>query len=286
MTPCMVPDSPACPCGCGDYQVVWRYDAPPPGEVRFPSASGEYRRTVLRCTACGHFVSRHAMDLEGIYGGEYLDATYGEQGLERVFTRVTGLPPGQSDNEGRVRRVLHHADLLWSLAGRAGAPSLLDVGSGTAVFAFRMGQAGWRVTALDPDPRAVSHARRVAGVEGLCRDFALQGAPGRYDAVSFNKVLEHVADPVAMLARAAGLLNPRGFVYVELPDAEAACAHGREREEFFIDHHHAFSMASTAILAARAGFVAQRVERLREPSGKFTLYAFLTPQEQDASGME
>lgn len=226
------------------------------------------------------------MNLEGLYGGEYLDASYGEQGLERVFTRVTSLPPDQSDNEGRVRRVLRHADLIWDIKRSTGAPSLLDVGSGTAVFAFRMSEAGWRVTALDPDQRAVLHARRVAGVEGMCRDFALQGAPGRYDAISFNKVLEHVADPVTMLTRAAGMLNPRGFVYVELPDAEAACAHGQNREEFFIDHHHVFSMASTAILVARAGFIARRLERLREPSGKFTLYAFLTPRGQDACGME
>ena len=43
---------------------------------------------------------------------------------------------------------------------------------------------------------------------------------------------------------AQGLLGD--LVYVELPDAEGAALHGPGREEFFIEHHHVFSAASTA----------------------------------------
>jgi hypothetical protein len=89
-------------------------------------------------------------------------------------------------------------------------------------------------------------------------------------------VLEHVPEPVPMLARAGAWLAPGGFVYVEVPDGEAAARDGAGREEFFIDHWHAFSAASLAMLASRAGFHAAAIERLREPSGKFTLRAFLT----------
>jgi hypothetical protein len=64
-------------------------------------------------------------------------------------------------------------------------------------------------------------------------------------------------------------------VYVELPDGEGAATDGPGREEFFIEHLHVFSMASMCLLAARAGFSVQLAERLREPSGKFTLYAFM-----------
>jgi hypothetical protein len=97
--------------------------------------------------------------------------------------------------------------------------------------------------------------------------------------VTFNKVLEHVEDPVAMLARSRDLLRPRGAVYVEVPDGELAARDpdGPNREEFFIEHLCAFSMTSLCLLAGRAGFVPVRAERLREPSGKYTLYAFLAP---------
>jgi hypothetical protein len=100
---------------------------------------------------------------------------------------------------------------------------------------------------------------------------------GRFDVVTFNKVLEHVADPVSMLARSARHLREGGFVYIELPDGEAALTEGPERQEFFIDHWHVFSAASLAILATRAGFRLQALERLHEPSGKYTLRAFLVP---------
>jgi 2-polyprenyl-3-methyl-5-hydroxy-6-metoxy-1,4-benzoquinol methylase len=134
---------------------------------------------------------------------------------------------------------------------------------------------GWLATALDPDPRAVEHARQTAGVEAVCGHFPGARLDGKFDLVTFNKVLEHVEDPVAMLAASGPLVAEDGFVYVEVPDGEAAAAEGPGREEFFIEHHHAFSAASLVLLAARAGFRVREMERLREPSGKFTLRGFL-----------
>ena len=78
-----------------------------------------------------------------------------------------------------------------------------------------------------------------------------------------------------MLRRAGPWLADGGLVYIELPDGEAASAEGFGREEFFIEHYHVFSASSIALLAARAGFRMLQVERLREPSTKFTLCGFL-----------
>jgi hypothetical protein len=65
-------------------------------------------------------------------------------------------------------------------------------------------------------------------------------------------------------------------VYVELPDT-AARRHpdGGGREEFFIEHLWVFSPESLKLLARQAGFEAVDVQQLREPSGKYTLAAFL-----------
>jgi hypothetical protein len=81
-----------------------------------------------------------------------------------------------------------------------------------------------------------------------------------------------------MLAAAHRWLAAGGFVYLEVPDGEAAAGAGPDREEFFIDHRHVFSPASLALLAARASFAVCAIERLREPSGKYTLRAFVTAQ--------
>jgi 2-polyprenyl-3-methyl-5-hydroxy-6-metoxy-1,4-benzoquinol methylase len=218
------------------------------------------------------------MDDTELYQEEYVSANYGKDGIRKAFERIVSLPPEQSDNVGRVRRILDFAaDHLVAPSGDGRAPTALDVGSGLCVFLHRMKAAGWDGTALDRDPRLVAHARDVVGVRGVCGDFATIESLGQYDLVTFNKVLEHVKDPVGMLARAAKCLNPGGFVYAEVPDGEAAVHEGPGREEFFIEHHHIFSAASLAVLAARAGFTVRVIERLREPSTKFTLRGFLIP---------
>lgn len=266
---------PACICGSDALETVFDYSAQPAGETRFPSLPDNYSRQVLRCRRCGHFVSRHVMcRTDELYSGEYNDATYGGA-LQARFERIVSLPPENSDNEGRVRRLVAYAAGYFADRGQDFQPSILDVGSGLCVFLNRLKREGWDCTALDPDERSAEHARQNAGVKALCGDFLTAHVAGEYDVVSFNKVLEHVLVPVAMLRKAAQVLKPGGLVYVELPDGEAAQECGPGREEFFIDHHHVFSMASLSILASQAGFRAEAVERLREPSGKYTLRAFL-----------
>jgi hypothetical protein len=266
---------PAVTCICGGHRLttVHMYWAPPEGEVRFPW-KGEYRREIFRCDVCGHYLSMHKMAAdEAFYEERYVSSTYGDaDGLRRAFERIVALDPSRSDNVGRVARINTFAAAHF--AGRS--PTVLDVGSGLCVFLHRMSQHGWRCTALDPDARAVAHARTIAGVEAVQGDFNQPVGLGRYNLVTFNKVLEHVVDPIAMLRRAADVVTDTGYVYVELPDGEAAAADaGFGREEFFVEHHHVFSLASAALLAARAGFRVIELERLREPSTKFTLRAFL-----------
>jgi SAM-dependent methyltransferase len=204
------------------------------------------------------------VELRDLYGGAYMDATYAGDRLQRTYERIMALAPERSDNTARVRRVL-------AQAGTAGR--VLDVGAGLGVFPARMREAGWDVTALDPDARAVAHLRERVGVEAVEGDFMAVALDGRFDLVTLNKVLEHVEDPIAMLARAAELAP---LVYVEVPDAEGAADDGPGREEFFIEHLHVFSMASLALLAARAGCRVQSATRLVEPSTKYTLTAFVT----------
>lgn len=272
-------EAESCLCGSRNFHGVFVYTAPPEGEIRFRfSSSAGYNRKVIRCGNCGHFLSIHEMNEGALYSGEYVNSTYSQDGLRKAFERITALPPEKSDNAGRVQRVLEFAGSYLTGPSRENRrPSILDIGSGLCVFLFRMKSAGWTCTALDPDQRAVEHATNVAGVEAVHGDFKKTRELGSHDAVSFNKVLEHVADPVSMLAKSALHLRPGGFVYVEVPDGEMAVADGPGREEFFIDHRHIFSAASLAHLALKAGFQLIHLERLREPSAKYTLRAFLRP---------
>jgi len=263
-----------CPCAERHLVPAFAYSTRPAGEIAF-GLDGPYRREYRRCMLCDHWFSHHAMDLSALYGGAYVDATYGD-GMRHSYERIMALPAERSDNFGRVVAVCDFAQRRFGDA--CPTPRLLDIGSGLGVFPARMKEAGWHCTALDPDPRAAVHAREVIGIEALTGDFLAlaNGNLGTFDVVSFNKVLEHVDDPVATLAASHRFVAVDGFVYLELPD-NAAAADGPEREEFFIEHHHVFSAASLALLAMRAGFRLLALEALREPSGKYTLRGFLEP---------
>ncbi len=268
-----------CLCGGRVFERAFEYTAPPAGENRFPGAPAErYHRTIERCPACGHYLSVHDMDLSELYSGTYVDSVYAGDKLRATFERIVSLPSEKSDNTGRVARIEGFAARHWR-GGREGR-TVLDIGSGLCVFAHAMKLQGWLATALDPDPRAASHARETVGVDAICASFPGAAIARQFDLVTFNKVLEHVEDPVAMLAASRPLVSAQGFVYIELPDGERAAQEGPGREEFFIEHHHVFSAASVALLAMHAGFDVLEMERLREPSTKFTLRAFLAPAER------
>lgn len=270
-----------CPMCGNELRCAWVYTSPPDGETPFDLGGAAYHRAIHQCRVCGHFVSICDFDLSRLYEGAYVDATYGRKGLHQTFERIIALPPEKSDNAGRVKRILEFANQslkLPCLEGRA--PRLLDVGSGLGVFPYRMRQAGWEVTAIDPDPHAVEHIRevgqQVGGIEVVCDDFMQTSQLGQYDLITFNKVLEHVIDPVEMLSKGVDYLNSQGYMYVELPDGEMASGSvGFSREEFFVEHHHIFSAASIALLLRAASRKPLTITRIQESSSKYTFFAYL-----------
>lgn len=264
----------ACPCDKRFLGTSIQFDERPRDETAFNLADQTYSRCYDRCAICGHWFSRHDLDLSALYSEEYVTSTYADaEGMASRFRRIMDLPVSKSDNANRVARIL-------KLTGGQAGLRLLDVGAGLGVFPAAMKAAGWIVLAVERDPRTVKHLRDVVGVTAIGEDlsFLAPENTGPFELISFNKVLEHVENPLAMLIHAKSLLAEAGSVYVEVPDGEQAAVGGRfsEREEFFIEHHHVFSMASLSMLAERAGLVATVVERLEEPSGKFTLWAMMS----------
>lgn len=258
---------PRCLCGGERWQSLFHYEAPPEGETHFSFSGHAYRRDIVRCLNCGHCRAVHTLPLDDLYRHPYTAATYGES-LGEAYQRIMALPPTGSDNASRVAN-------LTTRLGLGRGRRLLDVGSGLGVFVALMKQSGWEAVTLDPDERAVAHARAVVKVTAILADWQMAPPAGQYDLVTFNKVLEHVTDPVSFLSRARSVLAPSGAVYVEVPDGELAARDGPGREEFFVEHWHVFSALSLAYLSVTAGFRLEWLERVCEPSGKYTLRALL-----------
>lgn len=259
-----------CPlCGNHAWDRIAVFDRPQPSEKSFGIIS--FYRELWQCITCGLFVNRHDHDLSQIYNGAYRAGAYETQYGSR-FQKIMNLPYAESDNKQRVRRVIDYVR-----ARRPEAIRLLDIGSGMGVFPAGMSKEGWQVTAVDPDSENLRHLRALEGeitcIAGYFPDVEIED---QVDLITFNKVLEHIEPIVDTLAGASQFLANDGLVYVELPDGEAAVNEGPERQEFFIEHYYAFSIDAIALLARRAGLRVEKTERIKDPSGKYTLYAFMS----------
>jgi 2-polyprenyl-3-methyl-5-hydroxy-6-metoxy-1,4-benzoquinol methylase len=259
----------------GFFQV-FEYNNPPSLETVFNSIDiDSYYRQIVYCPTCLHMESIHEMNLEGLYLGEYNASTYvNSDGMLKAFNKTINLPKEKSDNFGRCSYINSfisekYPDTSLNLI------KVLDIGSGLGVFPWFMKQLGFNISALDPDPAAVTHIRNEVQVHCYLGDFLKLNIEEKFNIITLNKVLEHVPDPTIMLAKTSSLLIDGGYIYVELPDGECAVKDGMQREEFLIDHFHIFSASSLFLMANRAGFIVEKFDRLKERSTKYTLRAFL-----------
>ena len=132
---------------------------------------------------------------------------------------------------------------------------LLDLGAGDASFALLMRDRGWHVSATELDETVVK-TLRVAGIDArLASDDAPWPAP--FDAITCWHVLEHVDDPVALLARARRDLLPGGVLQVTVPNLASWQARLGGRHWFHLDvPRHLFHFTPQALtrLLERQGF--------------------------------
>lgn len=147
--------------------------------------------------------------------------------------------------------------VLAQLKGRGAA---LEIGTGTAAFLDKLGNAGFaELVGVEPSSAAIAAApahRKPWIREGIFeeKDFA----PASFDLICCFMTLEHVQDPGALVASAWRLLKPGGVFVGVTHDRRGLLNRllGRRSPIVDIEHMQLFSAASSRRLLQHNGYEA------------------------------
>jgi 2-polyprenyl-3-methyl-5-hydroxy-6-metoxy-1,4-benzoquinol methylase len=183
--------APRCPlCGSSAARLLYRFER-----------SRWIPGTVVRCAGCRVIFKQpsSAIPLAEYYDAGYAaldywnEAAASTRALERLLAGVMRVTPP------------------------AGA-TLLDIGCGAGSFLGLAKSAGYRVTGLEVNPQLAERAR-TTGAEIVVADIASMALGARrFDVVTAFDIIEHLLDPIDMLARCADLLVPGGHLAVYTPN--------------------------------------------------------------------
>lgn len=188
VSPARREEPPACVCGSRRYRTLFHgtYDRV---YVRL------YPYSVVECLSCGLARTLPVPDAAQ-YGDGY------------AMTTREGAFVGSPEDGWSAERA------AW-IAARAPGPRLLDVGCNGGNLVAAAAALGLQAEGVDLDPVATEWGRRLGR---RLHTGTLDELGGEYDVVVVAHVLEHVADPAAMLGEVARLLAPSGRAFVFVPN--------------------------------------------------------------------
>jgi 2-polyprenyl-3-methyl-5-hydroxy-6-metoxy-1,4-benzoquinol methylase len=187
----------------------------------------------------------------------------------------------QGSDEPTAKTILkaaRHAEGRLTMLSPWLAPGMriLDVGAGGGEFLAAAHRRGFEVEGVEPSAGYAAYAQRKYGIAVHPTPLAEADLGAKkFDLITSNHSLEHMRDPLAALRRMYDLLQPKGHLYISVPNL------GDERlspKRFFhAGHCYGFTYETLVMMAAKAGFAA--VER--QPFGRGTTLIFRRLPEPD-----
>ena len=191
----------------GRFDMTWM---PDPVLTRYHN----FRYDINRCGGCG-FLQPAGLPAESDY-------------FDRLYSKDRGTDWMELDFDTPYKDFFFHG-ILRDLARLlpANRRSVLDVGAHVGRFIYLANQAGWQAEGAELNPNAAAYAAKRTGLPVYKHDARQLIAQGkRYNAVTLTDVLEHIPNPVPLLADLRDLLTPGGWLAVKVP-----CGHNQLLKE-------------------------------------------------------
>lgn len=233
-------------CLCGEKQTTLLFQ------------SGLY--DVLRCTACGqvHIEAPRGAKRTGYYKEEDVQFYVNHQTM--------------------FRRLFHK--MLVFIRPYAPRGTIVDVGAGVGLFLDEARKIGYKVIGFEPSKASVVAAKTHFGIDLVNAEFRVTDG---VDIIVINHVLEHLANPDAVIRRCAKTLGQGGTLVIGVPNFGSfmrLIKRGKWQSLIPREHRWQFSLQTLDRLVLSHGFRRIAVsyenhDRSMHPSWKKPIYALL-----------
>jgi len=206
----------------------------------------------VRCRSCGLESLDPLPTVEEL--AAHYDASY-DDGAYAAFAAAADV---------RDAIASHRLELIRPLAP---AGPWLDVGASTGAFVGAAVAAGLDAEGVEMSDVAAAAARR-RGLTVHTSAVEAFAPTRRYAVVTAFDVVEHLLDPLPLLARVRGWLAPGGILALAVPDAASWVARLLGRQWFYYVgpfHVHYFTPATIRRALADSGYPDVAVRPLRKP---------------------
>lgn len=179
----------------------------PVAEITYVHQDGDHRSDFFRCSECSFLFARpvfipelDSRHMDGIDNAELFNSRLLKSIYVNYFIKKEIRTLRRAKGQGPLR--------------------LLDVGCGTGWTTRIYADHGFAVTGLEPSRVRAEYARANYGIEVVSDYIENAGFDQEFDVVVLRHIIEHFADPGAVLHKIRSFLKPDGVVLVVVPNID------------------------------------------------------------------